>query len=261
MTTLDVASARSGRPPWLAGCDPTVLLAVVVAVPLVLTRTFDPRPLAVLWVLAAVAAMTVAGVRPVRLALLQLPFVSFGLSLLVVNAVTRDGVVLAAWGPFEVTGTGLAMGAGLAVRTLLVGLCASAFLAVCDPVRLLGSLHQVGRLPVRVSCALLAAYRLLDDLPAEWESIRRAHAVREVAPRRFGVQAAGRAAFVLLVTSIRRAERISTALESRALGALPRAERTVWRPASVGRRDGVLVAAVAGALLAVPVVAGPLLGT
>ena len=45
------------------------------------------------------------------------------------------------------------------------------------------------------------------------------------------------------------------ALESRALGALPRVERTAWRPASVGARDGVLVATVTGVLVGVLVLA------
>lgn len=36
-----------------------------------------------------------------------------------------------------------------------------------------------------------------------------------------------------------------------AVGALPRSERTVWRPAPVGRRDGVPVATETGVLVAV----------
>lgn len=237
--------------PVLGRCDPTVLLATVVLVPLVLLRVYQPVPLAVLWVGAVVAVVLGARVPPLRLLLAQLPFVSFGLSLVMVNAVTRDGAVLAAWGPFEATDLGLQTGLALAVRTLLVGVCATGFLAVTDPGRLLVSLHQVGHLPVRVTYALLAAHRLLDDLPAEWTTIRRAHAVREPVRRLSrSPRALARVAFVLLVTSIRRAERVAISLESRGLGALASGDRTAWHPAAVTWRDAVLLAVVVGGLAA-----------
>ena len=246
--------------PALGRCDPTVLLAVVVLVPLSLLRVYQPAPLAVLWAAAALAVVLTAGVPPLRLLLAQLPFVSFGLSLVMVNAVTRGGAVVAVCGPFEITGLGLRTGLALAVRTLLVGVCATGFLAVTDPGRLLVSLHQVGHLPVRVTYALLAAHRLLDDLPAEWTTIRRAHAVREpvrspgpaAARRRLSrsPHALARAAFVLLVTSIRRAERVAISLESRGLGALGASSRTAWHPAAVTWRDALLLAVVTCALAA-----------
>lgn len=268
---VTVPAARPG-PAWLTRCDPSVLLAVVLAVPVVLVRTYEPVTLTVLWVLAVVAALTAARVGVRRLLLAQLPFASFGLSLVMVNAVTRAGTVLAQVGPLEVTDEGLLMGVALAVRSLLVGVCAAAFLTVVDPARLLVSLHVVARLPARVTCAFLAAHRLLDDLPEEWTAIRRAHAVRRPADARGrrepgrDVRSLGRAAFVLLATTIRRAERIAVALESRGLGAVPRAQRTVWagavertgveapdgargastarRPGSLGGADVVLVAVV-----------------
>lgn len=257
------AHGPSARDAWLGRRDPSVLLAVVVAVPVVLVRVVDPRPLAALWVLAVVGATAAARVPARRLVLAQLPFVWFGASVLAVNAVTRDGTVVATWAGLEVTDVGLSTGAGLAVRTLLTGVVAVAFWQVTDPERLLGSLHQVARLPVRASCALLAAYRLLDDLPREWETIRRGQAARD--PRRVvagrvrpGTDPASlaRAAFALLATSLRRAERVAATLESRGLGALPRGQRTVWRPAAAGPRDAVLATVVACGVTAVLAVFG-----
>ncbi|MBX9246759.1 energy-coupling factor transporter transmembrane protein EcfT, partial [Actinotalea ferrariae] len=211
-TTAAATAAGDRTSSWLAGCDPSVLLGVVVALPVMLVRTFDARPLAVLWALAVAAALTVARVPLRRLVAAQLAFVWFGLSLLAVNAVTRDGDVVGRWLGLEVTDHGLAMGAGLAVRTLLIGVCAVAFWHASEPERLLGSLHQVARLPVRASCAMLAAYRLLDDLPAEWATVRRGQAARD--PRRVRAgrvvpssdpASVARAAFALLATSVRRA--------------------------------------------------------
>jgi len=104
-----------------------------------------------------------------------------------------------------------------------------------------------------VTYAVLAGYRTLEELPREWQLIRHAHAVRAGAdargrPRR-GVGAFGRAAFALLVVSLRRAERLAIALESRGLGLTP---RTTWRPVALTRSDGVfaagVIAVVAGVL-------------
>lgn len=230
----------------------------MVALSLVFVRCYEPGRLGAAWAAAVVAALATTPLTLPRLATAQLPFLSFGVGVLMVNAVTRGGVVVASFGPFEVTDGGLGIGAALGLRTLLVGVAASAFLAVVDPGRLLVSLHQVARLPVRVTYALLAAHRLLDDLPDEWMTIRQAHAVRAPAPfgsggRRLSrsPRALGRAAFALLATSIRRAERVALSLESRGLGGLDHSRRTSWRVARPTWRDAVLVASVAAAVGAV----------
>lgn len=254
-----VAAERPSSSSALERCDPSVLLLVVVAVPVALMRVHDPVPLVGLWLAAAVAVLlgTRVGVRGLLAG--QLPFASFAASLLLVNAVTRDGEVLSVVAGMPVTDVGLRTGAGLAVRTLVVGVCATGFLASVDPGRLLSSLHGVARVPIRPCCALLAAHRLLDDLPVEWTTVRRAHAVRRSGHGRLSRSpvALGRAAFVLLVTSIRRAERVALSLESRGLGALSRAERTTWRAAAVGPRDAVVVLAAGAAVAAVVLVSRP----
>ena len=260
----------------LARRDPAVLLAATLLVPLLLVRVREPVPVLALWLVAMAAARSLAGVPTRRLVLGQLPFLGFGLSVVAVNAVTRGSEplaeVVAVLGPLQVTDVGLRTGLALAVRTLVVGVCALAFLQAVEPRRLLGSLHQVARLPIRFTVALTAAHRLLEDLPGEWVTVRRAHALRApvtdpgrvvdapvpaAAPRLTGAPAAlGRAAFALLATAIRRSERMAVALESRALGALGRGERTVWRPARADGRDAVVVAVVVLACLVVAATAG-----
>ena len=260
----------------LARRDPAVLLGATLLVPLVLLRVREPAPVVLLWIAAMLGARTLAGVPWRRLALGQLPFVGFALSLVAVNAVTRGGMpsaeVVALLGPLEVTEVGLRTGAALAARTLVVGVCAIAFLQAVDPGRLLRSLHQVARVPIRFTVALTAAHRLLEDLPADWATIRRAHALRAPvadpgrvveaavppgAPRLpASPRAVGRASFALLAAAVRRSERMAVALESRALGALGRGERTVWRPARADGRDAVVVMVVLSACGAVALSAG-----
>ncbi|GCD20075.1 hypothetical protein CTKZ_16370 [Cellulomonas algicola] len=230
--------------------NPTVKLAVSFAVALVLLVPVDPWTPAVLLVLALPAA-TLAGRLGARTVLRALAlFTPFALSLLAVNAVTRPGAVLAHVGGLEVTTTGLTVGGALALRTLLVGLLSVAFTLTTDAGRLMTSLHQHARLGPRATFAVLAGYRVLEQLPERWETVRRAQAVREPA-RRPGARlpsdpaSLARAAFTVLVVSLRQGERLAIALEQRGLGAGP---RTVARPVPLDRRDLVLAVVVLGAV-------------
>jgi energy-coupling factor transporter transmembrane protein EcfT len=107
------------------------------------------------------------------------------------------------------------------------------------------SLHQHARLGSRLTYAVLAGYRMLEELPREWQTIRQAHAVR--APLRpngkppRGLRQYGRAAFALLVLSIRKGERMAQSLESRGLGLTP---CSTWRRIPLTRTDWAMATAV-----------------
>ncbi|GAB3026690.1 hypothetical protein GCM10011376_13370 [Nocardioides flavus (ex Wang et al. 2016)] len=237
---------------WLGRRNPSVKLGLAFAVSLAVSFVLTPTAPAVLYVLALLAVRLTSRVPWRRLALAHVPFVAFASGALLVNAVSRPGTVLWAAGSLEVTDAGLSVGAALAARTLLIGVLAVGFVVSTDPVDLMTSLQQNARLSPRVTYALLAGHRLLQELPREWQTIRMAHAVR--APLRAdgrpeaGVRAFTRAAFALLVVCVRRGERTAQALESRGLGVGP---RTVWRPVRVDRTDVTMAATV---LSVVPVV-------
>lgn len=232
--------------------NPTVKLAVVFAVSATMLFVFDPITPAVLYVLALAGVLGFAGVAPRALALAHLPFAAFAVGLFVVNVLSRPGQVLWEAAGLRVTVEGISIGAALAMRTLLIGVLAIGFLVSTDPVALMTSLHQNARLSARVTYAILAGYRMLQELPREWDTIRRAHAVRAElrsdgtlprSPR----QLAG-AVFTLLVVSVRKGERMAQSLESRGLGLSP---RSTWRPMKVEPADWVLVAAVLAVVAAV----------
>ena len=144
----------------------------------------DPwTPLALL-VLAAPAVVHAGRIPWSALGRAALLFGPFAFSLLAVNAVTRDGPVVAEVAGLEVTRTGLAIGAALAVRTVLVGTLAVAFSLTTDGARLMTSLHQHARLGARPTFAVLAGYRVLEDLPERWTTIRQAQSVRDPRLRR-----------------------------------------------------------------------------
>jgi energy-coupling factor transport system permease protein len=247
-----VSIVGSAPPSPLSRRNPTVKLALLFIVSLLLLFVFDPVTPAVLYLLGLAAVIAFARIPARTLLLAHLPFVGFALGILVVNALSRPGEVLVDLPPIRVTVEGLVVGGALALRTMAIGILSIGFIATTDPVALMTSLHQHARLSARVTFAVLAGYRMLQQLPREWQVIRQAQSVRSpLGPRgdaRFGVRAFGRAAFTLLVVSLRRGERMAQSLESRGLGLGP---RTVWRPVPLGPADGLLLAGTVAVVLLV----------
>lgn len=227
--------------------NPTVKLAVFLAVSILLLVPVDPWTPLVLLVVAVPAVARAGQIGWPTLARSGILFGPFAFSLLAVNAVTRDGPVVAeTLGP-QVTSTGVAIGAALGLRTVLVGTLAVAFTLTTDGVRLMTSLHQHARLGARPTFAVLAGYRVLEDLPERWTTIRRAQSVRDPRHRPGALPrdpaSLARAAFTLLVVALRQGERMAIAMETRGLGA---GVRTVHRPVALDRRDAVFATVVLG---------------
>lgn len=235
--------------------NPTVKLAVFLVVSLVVLVPVDPWTPLVLLVLAAPAVVHAGRIPWSALGRAALLFGPFAVSLLAVNAVTRDGPVVGEVVGLEVTRTGLEIGAALALRTVLVGTLAVAFTLTTDGARLMTSLHQHARLGARPTFAVLAGYRVLEDLPERWTTIRQAQSVRDPRRRRGTLPrdpgSLSRAAFTLLVVALRQGERMAIAMETRGLGSGP---RTVHRPVALDRRDAAFAALVLGVCLLVVLV-------
>ena len=225
--------------------NPTIKLALVFVVSAVMLFVFDPFTPTVLYLLALVGVLAFARVSPRTLALAHLPFAAFAVGLFVVNVLSRPGQVLWQVGVLRVTIEGVSVGAALATRTLLIGILAIGFLASTGPVALMTSLHQNAHLSARVTYAILAGYRMLQEMPREWETIRHAHAVRAPRGRDNALPRSprhlSRVIFTLLVVSVRKGERMAQSLEFRGLGLSP---RSTWRPVVIEPADWVFVAAV-----------------
>lgn len=251
MTTTGAEGTRVRLDTPLARRNPTVKLALVFAVSLAMLFVFDPVTPTVLYVLA-LGGLVVFERTPLHTLLLaHIPFAAFALGLLLVNALSRPGEVLWQMGILRVTAEGVSVGAALGMRTLLIGVLAIAFLTSTDGVALMTSLHHNARLSARLTYAILAGYRMLEEMPREWQTIRQAHAVRsrrsgDDLPR--GARALARAAFTLLVISIRKGERMAVSLESRGLGLTP---RSTWRPVHVHPADWAFAAVVLTVLVGV----------
>lgn len=230
-----------------------MLLALLTALSIVCIALTDPLPLMLLYVLLSAGAMAGCRLGPLRLLRAQLPFAVFASGVLMVNVLSRPGHEPWPDLPIRITEEGIVLGAALALRALVIGLGALIVARAADPRRTMVSLLQHARLPARYAYALLAGRRLLDDLPRRWETITRAHRVRlpltaEGAVARLRARQLLRCAFSLLVDSVRSADRISFALESRGLGD---GERTLWRPVRLTRADALLTLGVALVVAAV----------
>ncbi|WP_411722045.1 energy-coupling factor transporter transmembrane component T family protein [Mycetocola sp.] len=263
MSVLPAESTRRLDSP-LARRNPTVKLAVLFVVSGALLFVLDPVTPTVLYLAAVVAVVASARIPCRTLARAQLPFVGFAFGVFVVNVLSRPGEVLWQEGILRVTVEGIDIGAALAMRTLLTGFLSVAFVLSTDGVALMTSLHQQAGLSVRVTYAVLAGYRMLQQLGAEWSTIRHAQLVRAEYGRRGRprrpVRRFGAAAFALLVGSLRQAERLSQSLESRGLGLSP---RTTWRPVVLAWADAVFAAGILACLalvLATSAAAGVLEG-
>jgi energy-coupling factor transporter ATP-binding protein EcfA2/energy-coupling factor transporter transmembrane protein EcfT len=249
--------AASSTPPhrtgWLHRRNPAVKLCVLLVLTSALMLVLDPATPAVAYAAFTLSAPAAAGVSPLRVLRAQMPLLSFALSLVAVNAVTRAGEIVAVFGPLEVTDEGLAIGAALALRMAAIASAAVLFVLSTDAVALLRSLEQQLRVPPRAAYAVLATHRLLETLGEDFALARAAQRMRRgrhSSP--WGTAAElGAAAFALLVGALRRGERLAVALETRGLG---QGDRTHWRPLRVTPADWALVAATAG-LLALAVLA------
>ena len=133
-------------------------------------------------------------------------------------------------GPLHITEASLVYGLTMVSRTLAIFATSSLFVLTTNPIDFVIALIQQGRLPVRVGYAVFAAYRFVPLIQEELDNIRAAHQVRGAASGR-GIVARLRQsigyAIPLLAISVRRAERVALAMDSRGFGARP--DRTYFR--------------------------------
>lgn len=241
----------------LARRNPTVKLVLLFVLCLLTLFLSDPVTVAVLYLVVGVTVRVAAGLNTRQLTVAQIPFLLFGVGIFLVNALSRPGERIWPDLPIRITVEGVNWGVALALRGMVIGVLTIGFLVSTPPRDLMVSLTEHGRVPARFTYALLAGHRMLAALPRQWHTIRAAHAVRAPLDAdgrpRSGPKAFARAAFALLVVSIRSAERIALALESRGLSAGP---RTLARPVPLTATDGWFAVVVLSVFLVVALLGG-----
>ena len=204
-----------------------------------------------LLLVVAVVAIPLSGLGARTLLLRAWPLLVAAVAIGLLNGLfgVPEGDALLDLGPLVLRAGTLAAGAALGIRILAIALVGFLALAAGDPTDLADALIQQLHVPARFALGALAAIRLLPILAGEWQLLglaRRARGVSAGNPLGWVRLAAGRL-MALLVVAIRRATRLSLAMEARGLGTTGR--RSVARPQRMGRGDWMLLAAalIAGA--------------
>lgn len=241
-------------------------MILTVDTPLGSTRLARRNPLAKLGAAAVVAAGLLVSVDLVSASVVLavelacLPLTGIGWRFLVRRAwplpLAAGGVAVA--NLVASNAHGVSIGA-ISVRLVAIALPGLLAFAATDPVDLADALHQQLHVPARFAYGSLAALRLLPLLSVEWEVIRRARRARGIDAGRWPLGAAtvfASTVFGLLVAAIRRATRLSAAMESRGFdsgGPRTVARRQVFRPGDWALLGGAVLAVVGADALSVAV--------
>lgn len=242
MSAIVDARTRSAA---VAGINPVAKLGVsaLIAIPLVLTLDIVSAAVAV--VLECVLFLF-AGVRwrefwlrtwPVWLAapLTAVTIALYG---------QASGTVYAEWFVVRISEGSIELALATLFRVLAIALPSVVLFITVDPTDLADGLAQVLRLPARFVLGALAGMRMIGLFIDDWRALELARRARGVADRGRIRRFLGMA-FALLVLSIRRGAKLSTAMEARGFGAAGR--RTWARQSRFGAAEWLLL--LIGALI------------
>ena len=228
---------------FLARRDPTVKLAVIFGISLLLILIVDPVTPA-LFLALAIAAALAGGARAATIVRALVPLSVLGVGFVWSNAVFAATQGPATWtiGPVHASEAGLRFGLAIAIRGLAIGMLSLAFVWTTDPTDLVVSLIRHARVPFRIGYPLLAGYRFLPFFADEYTQVRLARRVRGAIPR--GPIGRGREAVGELVTLLadatRRATRIAIAMDARAFAGAT-TTRTYYREVPLTWGDALFV--------------------
>jgi energy-coupling factor transport system permease protein len=253
----------------LARRNPVAKLGAALLFSLPLIATLDPLTPAI-GLAIELALLPLFGVRYHVLARRAWPLALAAggiLVTIVLFAAERDGSLLVALGPFDIT-TGVVLSAlGLVLRVFAVALPGIIVFATTDPTDLADALVQNAKAPARFAIGALAAFRLIPLLGQEWQMLSLARRARGIDAGRNPVRKLrlfGSTAFALLVGALRRGGRLAVAMDARGFDSdVP---RTYARRQVFHRADWALLAGAAvlsAAALATSVLAGlfdPIIG-
>jgi energy-coupling factor transport system permease protein len=227
---------------YLHRLNPLTKLALTLPVAGLVSLVFEPLSPLIIALVAVLATWRLGNVplpailRPLGFSLL-LGFGMFWTSTLYYAGQGAEGPSIVP-GPIRIPEASLVYGLTMVTRLLAIFATSSLFVLTTNPVDLVVALIHQARLPVRIGYAVFAAYRFMPLVHEELGNIRAAHQVRGAATGRGPVarirQTIGYA-IPLLAISVRRAERVALAMDSRGFGA--RRDRTYYRSTTLTRAD------------------------
>ena len=245
------------RPDFLTRVTPVARLVAGMAWLTACLVTLDPIVPARLTAAAVIALVLWSGLPlsripgrlwPIGLAVLSVT--TFSILLAGANSNPALGEV-ARIGPLRITGEAVWAGLAVGLRLVVIALTTLLVFGPSDATRLADSLVQQWRLPDRFAYGTLAAVRVAPLMAADWAMIGAARRLRGIAPRGpvARLRDLGGRLMVMLVSAIRRAERMALAMDARGFDCGLR--RSHFREVRAGWRDWLTIAVAAAVALAV----------
>jgi energy-coupling factor transport system permease protein len=246
------------RPAFLTRTTPVARLVAGLAWLVACVLSLDPIVPVRLGVAGVVALVLWSGLPlrrvPARLAPIGFAILSLTVFSILLSSANGDRSLAAvvAAGPLRITGPAISAGLAVGLRVVVIALATLLVFGPSDPTRVADSLVQQWHLPDRFAYGTLAAVRLAPFMASDWTTIGAARRLRGLQPGDpLGrVREVGGRLLVMLVSAIRRAERMALAMDARGFDCGLR--RSHYRPVRTGWRDWLTVAgavAVASAAL------------
>jgi energy-coupling factor transport system permease protein len=249
------------RPAFLTRTTPAARLVAGTAWLVASIVTLDPI-VPVRLALAAIVALWLWSGLPLRriprrlspLGFAMLSLTAFSILLSSANG-NPSLVTVAQIGPARITGPAISAGVAVGLRIVVIALTTLLVFGPSDLTRMADSLVQQWHFPDRFAYGTLAALRVAPFMAGDWATIGAARRLRGLAPRGpvARIREAGGRLLVMLVSAIRRAERLALAMDARGFDSGVR--RTHFREVRMGWRDWLTIAvalSVAAAALFVP---------
>ena len=249
------------RPDFLTRVTPAARLIAGLTWLVASIATLDPVVPVRLAVAGVVALVLWSGLPlrriPRRLAPLGVAIVSLTAFSILLSGSNADRLLaaLVAFGPVRITAPAVSAGLAIGLRVVVIGLTTLLVFGPSDPTRMADSLVQQWRVPDRFAYGTLAAFRVAPFMAGDWTVIAAARRLRGIGSGGVTgrIRDAGDRLLVMLVSAIRRAERLALAMDARGFDSGIR--RSHFRELRVTWRDWltiVVAVAVAVAALVLP---------
>ncbi|HLR63738.1 MAG TPA: energy-coupling factor transporter transmembrane component T [Lentibacillus sp.] len=237
--------------------NPSIKMVAVLIPGILLGLTYDVFTPLSYFIFILIVTITLTGIPILRWLKFFSPFLIFALgfawmTMLYANQTFSGGEEIFSFWMLEVTAESFQTGMSVGLRSLCFGALSLMFIMTTDSTKLMLSFMQQFRLPPKITYGILAGYRFLPVFQHELQILRQAHRIRGISRAR-GIKGRinqfRRYAIPLLANGIRKAERVSIAMESK--GFTGDTDRTHYHNMTVDKRDWLFFALMIGVLIAV----------
>lgn len=206
---------------FLQRVNPTMKLISMIIVIFFMLPIYDPWTPFILLTITIMAISILGGVSLRFILMILLPFSLFAFSFIWINVVfpaERGETILFNIGSMPVALENVLTGVSLGLRSIVFASWSLLFILTTEPTKFMLSLVQHCKLPPRFGYGMMAAYRFLPLFKQELAQIRAAHRIRglgEAKGIKERIKETKRYIIPLLASSIRKAERVAIAMESK----------------------------------------------